>query len=407
MNYNNLLYESGPVKFKDYISNKYNDVHNQLYDDALRKYIVDYVSNVLFKDIMYNLINGFNNFIYSFVEDEDEIKPFIDYEKIKNVCQSNKTIILSYDLLLKKYTTIVNPEQNTYFNSYINYLYQNDSPIISILDEIGIDNEYKENYIKYFLINILYILQFTKEELSNVIYNEIHNQKDDVISKYLDISDFIIKYKNSIYISSESNSNNSDEIELFKNESYNNLYIFIYDDMIKNDIHIGYTNSGKIILDIDENINEDELNIDNIINKLSKVITTSNVNLKKIMSQQFIDIFFSTHKIIEVKNSEYWMPSSIIIYNRIYPYTKKIIDLTPYWNTYQDHSDLTLSTIKMTDENILDSQIQSFDYVRGKAQMYSKMNDMNYEIDFDYLGKDVDLSEEMLTDTFTYKYNNL
>ena len=34
MNYDKLIYESRPVKFNDYMSNKYDIVHNELYKDA-------------------------------------------------------------------------------------------------------------------------------------------------------------------------------------------------------------------------------------------------------------------------------------------------------------------------------------------------------------------------------------
>ena len=40
MYYNNLLYESRPVKFKDFIDNKYNIVHQQLYEDALHNFAI-------------------------------------------------------------------------------------------------------------------------------------------------------------------------------------------------------------------------------------------------------------------------------------------------------------------------------------------------------------------------------
>lgn len=40
-NYDNLIYSSRPVKFSEYINHKYDKIHNQLYLDALNKFLSD------------------------------------------------------------------------------------------------------------------------------------------------------------------------------------------------------------------------------------------------------------------------------------------------------------------------------------------------------------------------------
>ena len=63
MNYDKLIYESRPVKFNDYMSNKYDIVHNELYKDALCSYLNYNIYSLLVEKVLYKLISKFNNFI--------------------------------------------------------------------------------------------------------------------------------------------------------------------------------------------------------------------------------------------------------------------------------------------------------------------------------------------------------
>ena len=47
MQYNELIYNSGPTNIKDYVSDRYNIVHNQLYVDALNQDTLTQVINIL------------------------------------------------------------------------------------------------------------------------------------------------------------------------------------------------------------------------------------------------------------------------------------------------------------------------------------------------------------------------
>ena len=56
MNYDKLIYESRPVKFNDYMSNKYDIVHNELYKDALCSYLNYSIYSLLVEKVLYKLI---------------------------------------------------------------------------------------------------------------------------------------------------------------------------------------------------------------------------------------------------------------------------------------------------------------------------------------------------------------
>lgn len=116
------------------------------------------------------------------------------------------------------------------------------------------------------------------------------------------------------------------------------------------------------------------------------------------------DIIENT-KIIEIKMKEYWIPSSIIVICKKYPYKRKKYSLEPYWNTYQDKSKIQVSNIKMLDEEINDAEILYLDYINGKAKVESRMNDIQFNVDFEYITEDTMISEEYsLENNFTNKY---
>lgn len=113
-------------------------------------------------------------------------------------------------------------------------------------------------------------------------------------------------------------------------------------------------------------------------------------------------------KIIEIKNKEYWKPSSIIIIKKVYPYTKHKYDLSKYWNNYQKKDEKNIDDLKILDEKLLAPEILNLDYIRGKAKMECRQQGVEFEVDFDYIKEDTLVSEEYsLNNTFGYKYNNL
>ena len=130
--------------------------------------------------------------------------------------------------------------------------------------------------------------------------------------------------------------------------------------------------------------------------------------LLQLYKDMICNLYKKYHKIIEIKNSEYWMPSSIKIINKIPPYTKINVDLTKYWNMIQSNDTSKLSDLKITNENMLDSELIGLNYVNGKAKVQSRTNDTIYEVPFKYLDENVNVSDEMiLSNSFISKYNNL
>ena len=120
------------------------------------------------------------------------------------------------------------------------------------------------------------------------------------------------------------------------------------------------------------------------------------------------NLYKKYHKIIEIKNSEYWMPSYARIINKIPPYTKINIDLTDYWNMNQSNDKSKLSDLKITKENMLDSELIELNYVNGKAKVQSRTNDTIYEVPFKYLDETVNVSDDMiLSNSFISKYNDI
>ena len=385
MNYDKLIYNTRPVKFNDYINNKYDIVHAELYEDALQRFLHSHIYETIMGVNLYNILNVFNNFLTEF--NDDKIDDFVMY------VQSQYTDDGFHIFDEEEIDNILNEDvqdHKTYFNRLVKYILESDDTINirNAFDELDMNQESQENYLKYILFNMIVLLYSVKSNLQS---------KD--IGQISDISDFIIKYKNSIYVINE------EETDFIASEQDidNEEFVFIYEDTIKNDYHIGYNKEGKWIIDINKDIQIDS----NIYDYLSVLITSTNDNLKSIMLRNLLDDFLSTHRIVEIQNEEYYKASKIIIYNKYFPFNKRIIDLTPYWNNYQFYNNKNIEDIKVTEENKNDSYITDIDYIHGKVKMYSKINDMSYDVDFDYVKNNTEIDDSILRNTFTYKLNRL
>ena len=385
MNYDKLIYNTRPVKFNDYINNKYDIVHAELYEDALQRFLHSHIYETIMGVNLYNILNVFNNFLTEF--NDDKIDDFVMY------VQSQYTDDGFHIFDEEEIDNILNEDvqdHKTYFNRLVKYILESDDTINirNAFDELDMNQESQENYLKYILFNMIVLLYSVKSNLQS---------KD--IGQISDISDFIIKYKNSIYVINE------EETDFIASEQDidNEEFVFIYEDTIKNDYHIGYNKEGKWIIDINKDIQIDS----NIYDYLSVLITSTNDNLKSIMLRNLLDDFLSTHRIVEIQNEEYYKASKIIIYNKYFPFNKRIVDLTPYWNNYQFYNNKNIEDIKVTEENKNDSYITDIDYIHGKVKMYSKINDMSYDVDFDYVKNNTEIDDSILRNTFTYKLNKL
>lgn len=232
--------------------------------------------------------------------------------------------------------------------------------------------------------------------INKVIYNVYITT---MINGYNSIFNDIVKVNPESIVS-----NVADDFDLICSEEKE--YIILYD--FENNVRIGYDENGKwlLIVNDDHPINTiDILGLEKIVKQYMNYESNTLLQLYKDM---ICNLYKKYHKIIEIKNSEYWMPSSIRIINKIPPYTKINVDLTKYWNMIQSNDTSKLSDLKITKENMLDSELIELNYVNGKAKVQSRTNDTIYEVPFKYLDETVNVSDEMiLSNSFISKYNNL
>lgn len=120
--------------------------------------------------------------------------------------------------------------------------------------------------------------------------------------------------------------------------------------------------------------------------------------------------FINNAIIIEIPNKEYWQPSKCIIMTKFIsvqsPALKWEVNLDTYWNYYQRKKEKEIENIKLSQENILDSEIIDLNYVKGKAKLYSESLNKEYELDFDYLNGDTNkISDDYLLSKNTFISN--
>ena len=243
-------------------------------------------------------------------------------------------------------------------------------------------------------------------EFINNKYNDVHNQLyQDALNKF--ITEFVGKYIDSEFI-----------------YSFYSIFKDIYDDVN----YVNKTNVEKFDVIYNKSINTDIINNNltilgvnfkitlrtlyditlNYININGNLSYDDSLIFKTAYNNVVYNLYKKYHKIVEIKNSEYWMPSSIFIINKIAPFNKNVIDLSNYWNMNQSNNNSELSDLKITNENIDDSEITEINYVSGKAKLYSRATDIEYEVPFKYLNENTNVSDEMiLSNSFITKYNAL
>lgn len=355
--YDDMLYDSRPVKFADFISNKYNIVHRKLYKYALNRYIEYYIKSNINPDFLYELFEALNN-----------------CNRIEDV----------YDFIM---------------NSELAQDIQKSFDALMIDDKL-----YTKDIIDIIIEKITQLKQ------------EIYEYNISGILSIADITDFILAYKEVTYLFEEIGENTSEyrlvegsvfgsENESTENVEYNidNDYLIILDDDEYGKVHIGYNREGKWYLKID-----DSIDITNIKEQLESLLDKTNVNLTETIQNTCKKYFIKSHKILEIKNSEYWQPSTIVIIGKRRPYRKAHVDLTPWWNWYQSKRNFNIKDIKITDQVLNDSELVYLDYVKGIAYMRTKLDGIEYAVDFDYLDENIVVSDEYsLKNTFTSKILNI
>ena len=232
--------------------------------------------------------------------------------------------------------------------------------------------------------------------INKVIYNVYITS---MINGYNDIFNDVIKVNLESIVS-----NVIDDFDLICSEDKE--YIILYD--FENNVRIGYDENGKWLLIVNDDHPINTIDILGLEKIVKQYMNYESKTLSSLYKNMICDLYKKYHKIIEIKNSEYWMPSHIRIINKIPPYTKINVDLSKYWNMIQSNNTSKLSDLKITNENMLDSELIGLNYVNGKAKVQSRTNDTIYEVPFKYLDENVNVSDEMiLSNSFISKYNNL
>ena len=353
--YDDMLYDSRPVKFTDFISNKYNIVHRKIYLYALNKYIKSYINEMISSEFLYLLFDAMSNISRT--------------EDIYDEIMSNDMYKLLHDNINK----------------------------------LNIDDE---EYVKRVIDIVITALTSVKQSIYNLDISSLSN--------IADISDFILEYSDRTYLFTETGENNEvtyqvidgtfigSEKESDENNEYNidNDFIILLESDEYNKIHIGYNRDGKWYVKIDIDIPNFEQQIENLVSQANDNCV---YNIRELCKKYFT----KSHKFIEIKNSEYWLPSLVVIIAKRRPYTKTNVDLTPYWNWYQAKFDKHIHNIKLTEDVLYDSELVALNYVRGFATFRTKIDGITFDVDFDFITSGVRISDELsLKNTFTTLIRN-
>ena len=154
--------------------------------------------------------------------------------------------------------------------------------------------------------------------------------------------------------------------------------------------------------------------IEKLIDDLDNYTDVNDI-IKKDDKVNWTDLIIS---IIEMPYTEYWRASDVVITFRYFhksestgqmiPKLKKFtFDLTPYWGNCYTKDIYNSSAVKF-DKNIPnDTEIVKYDYIRGRAVVRSKLEDIEYDVDFDEINNtDVESEDVRLPfDTFTRLVN--
>ena len=359
--YDDMLYDSRPVQFNEFMSNKYNIIHNELYNDALNKFCNDVVNNSMTYEFVYEfykLMEG-NELVFDTIY--DEYNKSNDDNIVKNTLSSIS--IDSYNFL-KDIFNFVSEKIDLIKNTITD-----DNGI----SHINIDKKYINDFRIIYLKNNVYLRQESDEQKNDdsedAVFDVFHYSFDSELNTYTYIEEY-----------------------LFMSEMKD--YVILLEDVAGNTIY--FNKYGELILlieDVKSNSEESKFKIINFIND-------QNEKIFEFIKSRCLYYFNKNHRILEIKNNEYWQPSSIMTISNVSPYKKNIYDLSKYWNMNQEYSDANIEELKIINENIKDAKLVSINYVNGTAKFVSKINDLDFTVPFKYLNDETIVSDEM-------KLNNL
>ena len=398
--YDNMLYESRPVSLNEFLNNKYNEVHNELFNDALNKYIYEIVNKYIDYDFIYNfyqMISGLlleNNNLnfeeiwnhYKYISSDNLFNNMIKNTLDKLSIDHKVCIKLLYDITIQKLKEVK--------NKLINYYENEDGEFLSIIEGLSDISDIKDFSFVY---------------ASDIEAIALESSPDIITIRVRDLplnsnNNLIFNANNYLIGSEESNDNN---IQTQEDNKYNE-YIFLY-EFSGNGIRIAYNRIGEWILIVDDSTKFRNIeSIPNLKSHIEKYMNQKSQTIHDLYKEAVCKLYKRYHKIVEIKQSEYWQPSSIFIINKISPFNKITVDLSKYWNMIQSNESSNINDLKITKENIEDSELIEINYVSGKAKLQSRTEDIIYEVPFKYLDENINVSDDMiLSNSFISKYNAL
>lgn len=155
------------------------------------------------------------------------------------------------------------------------------------------------------------------------------------------------------------------------------------------------TNQRQPIVTVDEMLNN---KYDNVHHQMYTHA------LSKYFSYTGIDE--TSYKTVEIPAAYYDTPSKVQLIEKSFPYKRKTIDLSPYWETYKFKE--SVSYIKLDDMTMSTSEVKYRDYVRGVAELQSRMTGVKYKVKLNEVPESMkDYPDEVsISDSFTYKVQN-
>ena len=396
--YDDMMYESRPTSLNDFLSNKYNNVHIELYNDALDKYIMSIIDKYINNQFIFNFYRNISDVININEATNGNINFDIIYKGILNNLESNDVkssldiLGIDFKLCMKILYDITINVLNDVKYKLTHYVEDENGNLISIIDGINDLSDIKD--FRFIYNDDLYFIGLEESDNTNIYINTSKIIKDNNNNLIFDAEQYLI--------------GSDSEIINESNELYNfNEFVLLYES--ENGVRIGYNSNGEWLLILDESTNFiNNTSINNVKEHVEDYINTKTNYIHNLYKEAIIKLYKKYHKFIEIKNQEYWMPSSVYVIDKITPFNKQVINLSKYWNNIQDNTNTELDDLKITNENIADSELISFNYIKGIATLHSRSNDLTYEVPFKYLNENTNIGDELLlSNTFTSKYNEL
>lgn len=133
-----------------------------------------------------------------------------------------------------------------------------------------------------------------------------------------------------------------------------------------------------------------------------------NEEYKKLSEEISFEDYKKKFNFIEIKNKEYFLPSKVIIKEIEYPFKSKQIDLSKYWNDYEEsnifkefNNDFYVDDIDMNYYEII-----MINYIKNFIKLKNKITGKILYKDIKYKNLNNIENNISLKDTFSYKIQN-